>query len=67
MNMWPFKKHQCNLCQLKFSQKEQLMQHMQVVHYKNNPYDCKKCGKNFSNMQDMRTHLQKNHSYKKDR
>ena len=43
------------------------MQHQQVVHFKDSPYDCKKCNKNFSNMEDMRTHLQREHSYKKDR
>ena len=50
----------------KFSQEEELMQHKQVVHFKDLPYDCKKCNKNFSNMEAMRTHLQKEHSYKKD-
>ncbi len=43
------------------------MQHQQVVHFKDYPYDCKECGKDFSNMEDMRTHLQREHSYKKDR
>lgn len=62
-----FKKHQCDMCKSKFTQQEELLQHKQVVHYKNHPYDCKECNKNFSNMEDMRSHLQKNHSYKKDR
>ena len=62
-----FKKFKCSICKAKFSQQEELMQHSQVVHFKDSPYDCKKCGKNFSNMEDMRTHLQKEHSYKKDR
>ena len=62
-----FKKFKCSMCDLKFSQEEELMQHEQIVHYKNNPYDCKDCNKSFSNMEDMRTHLQKEHSYKKDR
>ncbi|MDC0193940.1 hypothetical protein OAK01_03075 [Candidatus Nitrosopelagicus sp.] len=43
------------------------MQHLQVIHFKDLPYDCKECNKNFSNMEDMRTHLQRYHSYKKDR
>ncbi len=62
-----FKKHQCEICDKKFSKQEELMQHKQVIHFKDKPYDCKKCNKNFSNMEDMRTHLQKEHSYKKDR
>jgi KRAB domain-containing zinc finger protein len=62
-----FKKFQCDICYSKFSKQEELMQHQQVVHFKDNPYDCKECDKNFSNMEDMRTHLQREHSYKKDR
>jgi len=62
-----FKKHQCKICEKKFFRQEELMQHSQVIHFKDKPYDCKKCNKNFSNMEDMRSHLQKEHSYKKDR
>ncbi|HUU47762.1 MAG TPA: C2H2-type zinc finger protein [Nitrosopumilaceae archaeon] len=62
-----FKKFPCDLCSAKFSKQEELMQHQQVVHFKDHPYDCKECEKNFSNMEDMRTHLQREHSYKKDR
>ncbi|MFB3113866.1 MAG: hypothetical protein ACE1YZ_02760 [Nitrosopumilaceae archaeon] len=43
------------------------MQHQQVVHYKDLPYDCKACNETFSSMEEMRTHLQRKHSYKKDR
>ena len=43
------------------------MFHEQIIHGKNLQYDCKECKKEFSNMEDMRTHLQKEHSYKKDR
>ncbi len=62
-----FKKNQCTVCEKKFSKLEELMQHQQVVHNKNLPYDCKECNKFFSSMEEMRTHLQKYHSYKKDR
>ena len=62
-----FKKNACDYCNKKFSNKEELMQHLQVIHFKDLPYDCKICNKNFSNMEDMRTHLQRYHSYKKDR
>ena len=55
------------MCDLKFTQLENLMQHKQVVHYKDTSYDCKKCQKNFDSMEEMRSHLQKQHSYKKDR
>ena len=43
------------------------MFHEQITHGKDLKYDCKECNKYFSNMEDMRTHLQKNLSYKKDR
>jgi len=66
-NMGLFKKNVCEHCNKKFSKSEELMQHLQVIHFKDLPYDCKECKKNFSNMEDMRTHLQRYHSYKKDR
>ncbi len=62
-----FKKNQCKVCDKKFSKLEELMQHQQIVHGKDLPYDCKECNKFFSSMEEMRTHLQRNHSYKKDR
>ena len=51
----------------KFSKQEEFMHHQQVVHNKDLPYDCKECNQFFSSMEDMRTHLQRHHSYKKDR
>jgi len=62
-----FKKLKCDKCELKFSQQEDLMQHQQVVHYKDLDYDCKECNKTFPSMEAMRTHLKNFHSYKKDR
>ena len=59
------KKHQCDKCDKKFSKKEELMNHKQIIHGKDLQYDCKECNQNFSNMEDMRTHLQRVHSYKK--
>ena len=62
-----FKKFECEKCNRKFYQQEKLMQHLQVIHYKDLPYDCKECNEYFSSMEEMRTHLQRKHSYKKDR
>ncbi|HSD04730.1 MAG TPA: C2H2-type zinc finger protein [Nitrosopumilaceae archaeon] len=59
-----FKKFKCETCEKKFKQQEELMQHIQVVHGKDTPYDCKQCNESFSSMEQMRTHLQKYHSYK---
>lgn len=62
-----FKNKACQTCGSRFRTDEELMQHGQTVHGKDIPYDCKECNQSFSNMQDMRTHLQRFHSYKKDR
>ncbi|MEM3064283.1 MAG: C2H2-type zinc finger protein [Candidatus Nitrosotenuis sp.] len=59
-----FKKATCDECSSRFASDEELMQHKQIVHGKDRPYDCKACNQSFSNMQDMRTHLQRSHSYK---
>lgn len=61
------KKIKCDKCGLGFSAEEKFMQHQEIVHGKNIPYDCKECNENFSNMEDMRSHLQRHHSYKKER
>ena len=61
------KKIKCDKCGLGFSSQEKFMQHQEIVHGKNTPYDCKECKENFSNMEDMRSHLQRYHSYKKER
>ena len=58
-----FKKFKCEKCQNKFKQYEELMQHEQVVHGKDIPYECKECRQSFTSMEQMRTHLQRNHSY----
>ena len=58
---------ECDKCNKKFSKEEEFMNHKQIVHGKDSQYDCKECNKEFSNMEDMRTHLQRKHSYKKDR
>ncbi len=62
-----FKKIHCTKCGKKFQKNEDLMNHIQITHNKDLPYDCKECNEFFSNMEDMRTHLQRKHSYKKDR
>ena len=41
------KKIQCEKCDNKFSKEEDLMQHYQVVHNKDLPYDCKECNQFF--------------------
>ena len=55
------------ICGMGTPKQEEFMNHKQIVHGKDTQYDCKECDKEFSNMEDMRTHLQRKHSYKKDR
>ena len=62
-----FRKFECEKCNEKFSKQEELMHHMEIIHFKHAPYDCKVCNQNFSNMSDMRDHLKKEHSYKSGR
>ena len=62
-----FKKFQCEVCQVKFSGHEELMNHQDIRHFKHSPYDCKVCNENFHSMSEMRDHLRKKHSYKIDR
>ena len=62
-----FKKFECELCQEKFSRHEDLMNHQEIKHFKDSPYDCKECNENFHSMLEMREHLKKKHSYKIDR
>lgn len=61
-----FKRFRCGSCGEKFSKEVDLMNHEQVVHG-SSEYDCKECDRLFPSMEDMRTHLQREHSYKKDR
>ena len=62
-----FKKFQCEVCRENFSKNEQLMNHQEMAHFKDLPYDCKECNENFHSMLEMREHLRKKHSYKIDR
>jgi len=67
-----FRKIKCESCDKKLSKEEELMNHRkivhkQIVHGKDLQHDCKEYNKYFSNMEDMRTHLQREHSYKRDR
>lgn len=62
-----FKRHACSACSAGFWRPEDLMNHRQVVHGKDLPYDCRECDRYFSSMEEMRAHLQREHSYKKDR
>jgi hypothetical protein len=42
-----------------------LMHHQLLIHEASKPYDCSNCGKNFSDMDLLKTHIRKDHSLKK--
>ena len=57
-----FKKFKCEKCLKKFRQQEELMQHEQIAHG-SSLYDCRECNQFFSSMEQMRTHMQRKHSF----
>lgn len=59
-----FKRHECQKCGRKFRQEEELMHHHLIAHG-STIYDCKACNLNFSSMEEMRTHLQREHQYRR--
>ncbi len=58
-----FKRVICNICERRFSSDEELMSHKEIFHGEQQ-YDCKQCNQYFASMDEMRTHLQREHSYK---
>lgn len=60
-----FKKHRCPVCDKKFRKVENLMHHRLLVHENSNSYDCSNCGKSFSDMDMLKAHIRKDHSFKK--
>lgn len=42
------------------------MNHKQILHSKDPRYDCRECGRYFSSMEEMRSHLKKMHAYRRD-
>ena len=61
------KKRRCDECNRVLASDADLMNHKQVFHGKDLKYDCRKCGKYFSSMEEMRSHLQREHKYEGDR
>lgn len=60
-----FKKHKCDICGRRFRKVEDAMHHQLLFHSNNQSYDCSNCGEKFSDMDKLKDHIRKNHSYKK--
>ena len=59
-----FKRVRCDICDRRFLRDIDLMNHKQIFHESDQKYDCKQCNRYFSSMEEMRAHLQREHSYK---
>ena len=60
-----FKRYGCERCNNRFRKIEELMQHVQIIHGKDLPYECVKCNVSVTGMEQMRDHIKKFHSYNK--
>jgi DNA-directed RNA polymerase subunit RPC12/RpoP len=61
------KKHKCHICGRRFHKVENYMHHQLLYHSNNSSYDCSNCGLKFLNMDELKDHIKRNHSYKKDK
>ncbi|MPZ06585.1 MAG: hypothetical protein GEU26_09235 [Nitrososphaeraceae archaeon] len=61
------KRKKCDECGSSFRKIEELMQHQQVVHGKDQSYRCNSCGLEYFGMEQMRAHIMKFHSYRNKR
>ena len=66
MNLFDFlKKYKCSECERRFNKIEYYMHHQLIYHSNNNSYDCSNCGLKFSDMDKLKDHIRRDHSYKK--
>ena len=62
-----FKKHNCPACGRRFNKIENYMHHQLLYHSDYSSYDCSSCGLKFTDMDKLKDHVRRDHSYKKDR
>jgi DNA-directed RNA polymerase subunit RPC12/RpoP len=68
MNLFDFlKKHKCSTCGKKFNKTEHYMHHQLIYHSNNDSYDCSNCGQKFSDMDKLKSHIKRDHSYKNNK
>lgn len=60
------KKHVCSDCGKKFYKVENFMHHQLLYHSNNGSYDCSNCGLTFSDMDKLKDHVRRDHSYKRN-
>ena len=62
-----FKKHNCPTCGRRFNKIENYMHHQLLYHSDYGSYDCSNCGLKFTDMDKLKDHIKRDHSYKKVR
>ena len=62
-----FKKHKCQNCGRRFNKVENYMHHQLLYHSNSSSFDCSNCGIKFTDMDKLKDHIRKDHSYKKNR
>ena len=50
---------QCHVCSKTFSKRCYLTQHFQTIHMEFKPHRCKKCGKKYANLEELKLHEEK--------
>ena len=60
-----FTKHRCPTCGKKYRKVENLMHHRLVAHETSNSYECSNCGETFGDMDLLKAHIRRDHSFKK--
>jgi DNA-directed RNA polymerase subunit RPC12/RpoP len=61
------KKHKCQNCGRRFNKVENYMHHQLLYHFNTRSFDCLNCGINFADMDKLKDHIRKDHSYKKNK
>lgn len=59
------KKYRCQFCGKKFMKVEDHMHHQLLYHSDNSSYECSNCHEKFPDMDKLKDHVRKLHSYKK--
>ena len=49
--------HQCHICQMSYSYKYQLTNHMSTIHEEKNPFSCTICDKGFAALNNLKYHM----------
>lgn len=60
-----FKKYKCSLCGKRIRKIEDFMHHQLLYHSDVSSFDCTSCGEKYSDMDQLKQHIKRVHTYKK--